>query len=92
MADGQLKPTGDLDATSFRRDVAEASERVYVEAYMADAGESEALLPAGDARDSLLELFKIQKALYELRYELQNRPAMVDVPRSYLVERLRSMS
>jgi maltose alpha-D-glucosyltransferase/alpha-amylase len=28
----------------------------------------------------LTELFEIEKALYELRYEINNRPAWVDIP------------
>jgi maltose alpha-D-glucosyltransferase/alpha-amylase len=33
-----------------------------------------------DAARGLLELFELEKALYELRYELQNRPDWVAVP------------
>jgi maltose alpha-D-glucosyltransferase/alpha-amylase len=35
---------------------------------------------AFDAAAPLLELFEIEKALYELRYELNNRPDWVGVP------------
>lgn len=31
-------------------------------------------------RDALLDLFLIQKAAYEVSYELANRPAWVDIP------------
>ncbi len=39
------------------------------------------LLPAGaQATDRLLSLFEMEKALYELRYELDNRPDWLPVP------------
>jgi maltokinase len=40
-----------------------------------------ALLPAGDAATAtLLSLFELEKAVYELRYELNNRPDWVVMP------------
>jgi len=38
------------------------------------------LLPAGDALGHLLEAFMLEKALYELEYELNNRPDWVRIP------------
>ncbi|MEA2304160.1 MAG: hypothetical protein QOH43_1440 [Solirubrobacteraceae bacterium] len=40
-----------------------------------------ALLPAGQAGvDKLLSIFELEKAVYELRYELNNRPDWVRIP------------
>jgi predicted trehalose synthase len=40
-----------------------------------------ALLPAGaQAVAKLLAIFELEKAIYELRYELQNRPDWLGVP------------
>jgi trehalose synthase-fused probable maltokinase len=40
-----------------------------------------ALLPAGDAAfNRLLTVFELEKAVYELRYELNNRPEWVHIP------------
>jgi predicted trehalose synthase len=39
------------------------------------------LLPAGDAATAnLLSIFELEKAIYELRYELNNRPDWVAIP------------
>jgi predicted trehalose synthase len=40
-----------------------------------------ALLPSGQAAiDRLLAVFELEKAVYELRYELDNRPEWVGIP------------
>ena len=40
-----------------------------------------ALLPAGQAAtEKLLSIFELEKAIYELRYELNNRPEWVGIP------------
>jgi predicted trehalose synthase len=40
-----------------------------------------ALLPPGDAATkTLLSIFELEKAVYELRYELNNRPDWVGIP------------
>ena len=43
-----------------------------------------------DATDALLMLFVVEKALYELRYELDHRPDWVHVPIDGLLELLRA--
>ena len=46
-----------------------------------EAAIDESLLPAaGEPRDALLAACELEKALYELRYELDNRPEWVHVP------------
>jgi len=39
-----------------------------------------ALVPGGAAMDKLLQLFELEKAVYELRYELNHRPDRVQIP------------
>jgi maltose alpha-D-glucosyltransferase/alpha-amylase len=51
----------------------------YVSAYLKSVEDS-GLLPTGMNRDLLLRAFLLDKALYELSYELNNRPAWVDIP------------
>jgi maltokinase len=57
---------------------ARASER-FLEAYFERIDAT--LLPAGEAQiRSLLSLFELEKAIYELQYELDNRPEWVPIP------------
>jgi maltose alpha-D-glucosyltransferase/alpha-amylase len=52
----------------------------FLEAYFA-ALEGSGLLPGAAAdRETLLRLFILDKAVYELHYELNNRPDWVDIP------------
>jgi maltose alpha-D-glucosyltransferase / alpha-amylase len=51
----------------------------YVSAYLSNIEEA-GLLPTGTNRDLLLRAFLLDKALYELSYELNNRPDWVDIP------------
>jgi predicted trehalose synthase len=45
-----------------------------------------ALLPAGEAAISkLLSVYELEKAVYELRYELNNRPDWVAIPVAAIV-------
>ena len=49
------------------------------------------LLPAGaDATEKLLAVFELEKAVYELRYELNNRPDWVGIPVAGIVRLLDS--
>ena len=38
------------------------------------------IVPAGEGLDRLLAIFELEKAVYELRYELDNRPDWVQIP------------
>jgi maltokinase len=38
------------------------------------------LVPSGSSMDKLLTVFELEKAVYELRYELNNRPDWVKIP------------
>jgi trehalose synthase-fused probable maltokinase len=46
------------------------------------------LLPPTDATSRLLRIFELEKAVYELRYELNNRPDWVSVPVAGIVRLL----
>jgi maltose alpha-D-glucosyltransferase/alpha-amylase len=51
----------------------------FLEAYRSGMGSSP-VLPRGQAFDRLLEAFVVDKALYELGYELNSRPDWVGIP------------
>ena len=50
----------------------------FLEGYRATVDRS--LVPFGTAMDKLLKVFELEKAVYELRYELNNRPDWVRIP------------
>ncbi|MBC8056837.1 MAG: alpha-amylase, partial [Rhizobiales bacterium] len=62
--------------------------QVFVDAYreVAVAGRLYASAAAFDAARPLLDLFELEKALYELRYEIDNRPDWVGVPLAGIAE------
>ncbi len=71
-------------------DAWEAAVRArFLAAYWAEAeaAPTSFLPPGAGDRAALLRLFELSKALYEVRYELDNRPTMVGIPGS-AVERL----
>jgi maltose alpha-D-glucosyltransferase / alpha-amylase len=62
----------------------------FLRAYIA-ATQGAPFLPSNaDDRDTLLHAFILDKALYELGYELNNRPEWVHIPLTGLL-RLRSL-
>ncbi len=46
------------------------------------------LVPSGASMDKLLAVFELEKAVYELRYELNNRPDWVKIPVAGIVRML----
>jgi len=55
------------------------ARQTFLEAYLAEV--EPALLPSSRGQlESLLAIFELEKALYELRYELDNRPDWVPIP------------
>jgi maltose alpha-D-glucosyltransferase/alpha-amylase len=71
-------------ARVWHRSVAAAFFRAY-----ADAGADALFLPRVEHdRDALLRLFVLEKALYELNYELNNRPDWARIPLSGILDSL----
>jgi maltose alpha-D-glucosyltransferase/alpha-amylase len=64
---------------SYARSWERKTSAVFLASYVERAGSS-SFLPAQDGFERLLELFVMEKMFYELRYELNNRPAWVRVP------------
>jgi trehalose synthase-fused probable maltokinase len=55
------------------------AQETFLEHYLAEI--DSALLPAGDAAIlNLLSIFELEKAIYELQYELDNRPDWLSIP------------
>ncbi|HXA41482.1 MAG TPA: hypothetical protein VNV65_01070 [Candidatus Solibacter sp.] len=62
---------------------AELNRQIFIDAYLAVDGLRE-LLPPRDATEVLLRAFEIQKAIYEVRYELGHRPDWAGIPLRFL--------
>lgn len=81
---GMLRSLDYAEATCASRgfDVSSAiatMRHAFLDGYYAD-GRTRAFLPARDNAAPLLALFELEKALYEVDYELNNRPAWVGIP------------
>jgi predicted trehalose synthase len=50
----------------------------FLDGYRATVEQS--LVPSGSGMERLLRVFELEKAVYELRYELNNRPDWVKIP------------
>ncbi len=64
---------------------------VFLQAYL-DAAEDGGFLPAPGELEPLLEIFLLEKAVYELGYELNNRPDWIAIPLRGLARLLESGS
>ncbi len=65
--------------TSAPPDFERQARKQFLEQYLASVDST--LLPAGEAQvANLLSIFELEKAIYELRYELDNRPDWTPIP------------
>ena len=60
----------------------------FLDGYGAAAGDSAGYPADPEQARALLDLFTLEKACYELRYELDNRPDWVEIPLGGLRELL----
>jgi maltose alpha-D-glucosyltransferase/alpha-amylase len=54
--------------------------RIFLEHYRGTVGSEARILPRKDLLDAVLQAFQIDKAVYELGYEINNRPAWAGIP------------
>ena len=67
----------------------ERARQTFLEHYLATV--DQALLPAGEAAiRNLLSIFELEKAIYELQYELDNRPEWLPIPVAGILRLLES--
>ena len=65
-----------------------AARSAFLDRYLATATGAAFLPAAPHDRDALLDAFTIEKALYEIAYELNNRPDWVRIPLRGVLELL----
>jgi trehalose synthase-fused probable maltokinase len=61
------------------RGIEDRARAEFLEGYM-ETVQVSGLLPARESTERLLRIFELEKAVYELRYELAHRPDWVAVP------------
>jgi maltokinase len=64
----------------------ERARKQFLEGYRKTVDQH--LVPSGASMDKLLKVFELEKAVYELRYELNNRPDWVKIPVAGIVRML----
>ncbi|HEX6762656.1 MAG TPA: phosphotransferase [Gaiellaceae bacterium] len=64
----------------------ERARAVFLDAYRDSVDPT--LVPSGAVMDKLLQVFELEKAVYELRYELNNRPDWLPIPVAGIVRLL----
>ena len=68
-----------LHAKQAPADFEARARQTFLEHYIAHAEPT--LLPSGEAAvTNLLSIYELEKAIYELRYELDNRPDWIGIP------------
>ncbi len=77
----------DYARASFKTETRVHPEKFF-EAYFNTVQKSGLLSPDPEANRKLLELFVLEKALYEVRYELANRPDWFEIPGNALLKLL----
>ena len=76
---GMLRSFAYAGIAAEQYDWEDQARAVFLEGYLDTVEQS--LLPSGQAAiDRLLAVFELEKAVYELRYELDNRPDWVRIP------------
>jgi maltose alpha-D-glucosyltransferase / alpha-amylase len=88
----RLHPQGEgaIAESALRRleDWRQSVARAYLAAYEEHAAGTPNLPEDADARRQLLDLFLLRKAIYEISYELGNRPAWVGIPLRGVLEQI----
>jgi maltose alpha-D-glucosyltransferase/alpha-amylase len=58
----------------------DAAADAFLKAYRETVGDHRVLPPDADHAERLLRFYLLEKALYEIEYEMANRPAWLHVP------------
>jgi maltose alpha-D-glucosyltransferase/alpha-amylase len=83
---GRVSDLDDVDA--WRRDWTRRNHAALLDAYFEHIDPAGLIPVADDDRRLLLDIYSTTKALYEVRYELANRPDWVTWPMSAILEML----
>ncbi len=83
---GVIRPEDVTTLEPWRRLWHDWVTAAYLQTYQSIVGNADFLPGSREGREALLRAFLLEKAIYELRYELNNRPSWVRVPVDGLLE------
>ncbi len=89
---GRIADTDVDRVDAWRAAWTDASQQALLDAYFADVGDTGLIPSDDDDRRLLLEVYVLVKSLYEVRYELANRPDWVAWPMSAISDMLEPVS
>lgn len=81
-----LPPGSGRPGEELARDWRNEARKAFRTAYEAGVGGAPFLPDDPDLRGDLVDLFEVEKAFYELRYELRHRPDWVEIPMAGLLD------
>jgi maltose alpha-D-glucosyltransferase/alpha-amylase len=79
------EPDSRLPLLQWIRAWEQDASAIFLRSYFKRMGDGP-LVPGGESRQVLLDAFVLDKALYELAYELGNRPDWIDIPLAGLLQ------
>jgi maltose alpha-D-glucosyltransferase/alpha-amylase len=78
--DLDVRATGRIDVAGWAREWQNHAAAIFLRAYRDAIDAAPGLLPGRKESQDLLNAYLLEKALYELLYELNNRPAWLHIP------------
>jgi maltose alpha-D-glucosyltransferase/alpha-amylase len=76
----ELRPTSDAVLKKWALGWQNCASEAFIRDYRETVSKNQSLLPSTGETQVLLDAFVLEKALYELLYELNNRPTWIHIP------------
>jgi maltose alpha-D-glucosyltransferase/alpha-amylase len=83
LAQGEIVQSGNMEA--WGRAWEQCTRQAFLEGYFVSAGLKRGNKGPGAAVKRAITVFQMEKALYEMSYEMNNRPLWIEIPLKYLL-------